>query len=181
MDNTNNGKRNCSLCKRTVPDDARFCPYCGMVLQDRRSVPVSADAAGTGNVPAEQTYPRIHAVSRCRVCFADIPGDAASCPACGTPRQTDADALVKHIQQQINHIQQQSLSNNQKPIQQHKAAMMVYAPREFMGNRRPSGGIHVSRPEAEKTPRICPVCHAEVSGDADHCPVCLAALPVRKP
>ena len=54
---------NCSFCGKEVNADAKFCPYCGKIIEK----------------------PKFIEVIRCRKCGAKMNEDSAFCPECGNP------------------------------------------------------------------------------------------------
>lgn len=67
---------NCLNCKRSVPDDSEFCPYCGSIVEHIQT-PV------------------------CKSCARVVPNDSEFCPYCGAASKPPNEIKTKETQRKV--------------------------------------------------------------------------------
>ena len=77
---------NCPNCGFLLPDDSKFCQYCGTVLSGTmpESEPATASATQNPGSTARQTH-RGKKATQCKACGADIDPRTKKCTVCGKP------------------------------------------------------------------------------------------------
>lgn len=76
----------CPQCHAPINDDAKFCPVCGMAIEEKKCIncssPISADAKFCAKCGADQTPPQNQT---CAKCNAPLEANQKFCTVCGAP------------------------------------------------------------------------------------------------
>lgn len=79
----------CSKCSSIIPDDAKHCPFCGALAQEKQPMQsVQPMQAEQPSQPVQPTQEAVQTVPFCHICGLELAAGAEFCPVCGAAAGT---------------------------------------------------------------------------------------------